>query len=267
MADDFSRLVSLACHDLRTPLATVQGFAKTMLRMEELDEDKRVRYLGLIDTSASELAELLDLLSLAARIEGGRYDPVVREADSLALAPDGAGGTGALVRVDPEPVERALASLVRAACPSRGRRRRDLGRRRPDHDRAGDGGCGADRPGRGGQGSRRGGRRPARALARRRGGARRRAPRRDAAELSATAFPAKSTAVQDMSQGQSLGHVLRSGDYIDADGSVCQRPKSFPSVSLQIANQPMLGTGIASLASPPSSLTREAPALMSSTSK
>ena len=115
MADDFSRLVSLACHDLRTPLATVQGFAKTMLRMDELDEDKRRRYLGLIDTSADELAQLLDLLSLAARIEGGRYDPVVREVDSLTLAPDGATGTGATVRVDPEPVERALAALVRAA--------------------------------------------------------------------------------------------------------------------------------------------------------
>ena len=115
MADDFSRLVSLACHDLRTPLATVQGFAKTMLRMEELDEEKRTRYLGLIDNSADELAYLLDLLSLAARIEGGRYDPVVREADSLALAPDGATGTGATVRVDPEPVEQALAALLRAA--------------------------------------------------------------------------------------------------------------------------------------------------------
>jgi signal transduction histidine kinase len=115
VADDFSRLVSLACHDLRTPLATVQGFAKTMLRMDELDEDKRLRYLGLIDTSADELAQLLDLLSLAARIEGDRYDPVVREVDSLTLAPDGATGTGATVRVDPEPVERALAALVRAA--------------------------------------------------------------------------------------------------------------------------------------------------------
>ncbi len=115
MADDFSRLVSLACHDLRTPLATVQGFAKTMLRMDELDEDKRLRYLGLIDTSADELVQLLDLLSLAARIEGGRYEPIVREADSLSLAPDGATGNGAIVRVDPEPVERALAALLRAA--------------------------------------------------------------------------------------------------------------------------------------------------------
>jgi signal transduction histidine kinase len=115
VADDFSRLVSLACHDLRTPLATVQGFAKTMLRMDELEPEKRTRYLGLIDSSAEELASLLDLLSLAARIEGGRYEPVVREVDSLSLAPDGATGTGATVNVDPEPVERALAALQRAA--------------------------------------------------------------------------------------------------------------------------------------------------------
>jgi signal transduction histidine kinase len=115
VVDDFSRLVSLACHDLRTPLATVQGFAKTMLRMDDLDEEKRRRYLGLVDTSADELAELLDLLSLAARIEGGRYDPVVREADSLELAPEGTSGNGATVQVDPEPVERSLAALARAA--------------------------------------------------------------------------------------------------------------------------------------------------------
>ena len=115
MADDFSRLVSLACHDLRTPLATVQGFAKTMLRMDELDEQKRIRYLGLIDTSAEELASLLDLLSLAARIEGGRYEPVVREVDPLSLAPEDATGTGSTVRVVAEPVERALAALRRAA--------------------------------------------------------------------------------------------------------------------------------------------------------
>ena len=53
----------------------------------------------------------------------------------------------------------------------------------------------------------------------------------------------------------------------DADGSFCQRPKSFPSLSVQVANQPMPGTGIASFASPPSSLTLATPALMSSMSK
>jgi signal transduction histidine kinase len=115
VAADFPSLVSLACHDLRTPLATVQGFAKTMLRTDELDEEKRSRYLGLIDAASDELVVLLDLLSLAARVEDGRYDPVLREVDSLELAPEGASGTGSTVNLDPEAVASALSSLARAA--------------------------------------------------------------------------------------------------------------------------------------------------------
>jgi signal transduction histidine kinase len=117
VASDFSLLVSLACHDLRTPLATVQGFAKTLLRQGELG-DPAQRYLGIIDQASDELVGLLDVLSLAARIEGARYDPVLREADSLALARaavPGAAGEGALVQVDVDAVERALAALARAA--------------------------------------------------------------------------------------------------------------------------------------------------------
>ena len=115
MASDFASLVSLACHDLRTPLATVHGFAKTLVRHEELEPEKVTRYLGLIDAASGELVGLLDLLSLAARIESGRYEPVLREVDSLELAPAGATGTGAPVRVEPEAVTRALAAFAHAA--------------------------------------------------------------------------------------------------------------------------------------------------------
>ena len=118
VAADFARLVSLACHDLRTPLATVSGFAKTLLRIDQLDEEKTARYLHLIDVGSTELAELLELLSLAARIESGRYDPVTREIDSLELARAGvpdAMGEGAAVQVDVDAVRRALASLALAA--------------------------------------------------------------------------------------------------------------------------------------------------------
>jgi hypothetical protein len=55
--------------------------------------------------------------------------------------------------------------------------------------------------------------------------------------------------------------------HIDADGSFCQRPNSFPEGSVQCANQPIEGTGILSPASPPSSRTLPAPASRSSTSK
>jgi hypothetical protein len=61
--------------------------------------------------------------------------------------------------------------------------------------------------------------------------------------------------------GRDQGYPVGAG----AAASFCHRPNSFPSVSLQIANQPMLGTGLGSFASPPSSFTRAAPALMSST--
>jgi signal transduction histidine kinase len=117
VAADFSRLVSLACHDLRTPLATVQGFAKTLLRQGELG-DPADRYLGMIDQASDEVVELLDVLSIGARIEGGRYEPVLREIDSLELARaalPAASGAGAPVRVDLEPVQRALSALARAA--------------------------------------------------------------------------------------------------------------------------------------------------------
>src|SRR5439155_11873308 len=118
----FSRLVSLACHDLRRPLATVQGFAKTLLRMD-VEPDQRARYLGMIDAASVELAAILDELSLAARIEGDRYEPVAREADSLELARAAAArvpgvsalGAGAVAELDADGVEAALAALARAA--------------------------------------------------------------------------------------------------------------------------------------------------------
>ena len=117
MSSDFPRLISLACHDLRTPLATVQGFAKTLLRQVEI-EGQAVRWLEMIDEASQELVVQLDELSVVARIEGGRYDPVTREVDSLELARaalPGASGSGAPVQVDVEAVERSLAALVRAA--------------------------------------------------------------------------------------------------------------------------------------------------------
>ncbi len=124
MNSQFASLVSLACHDLRTPLATVQGFAKTLVRQELVDE-RVARWLGLIDDASDELVQLLDLLSVSARIEAGRYEPMVRTADSLELARAAAAeldegavavsGEGASVRLEPDAARRAIRQLARAA--------------------------------------------------------------------------------------------------------------------------------------------------------
>jgi signal transduction histidine kinase len=120
----FPTLVSLAAHDLRTPLATVSGFAKTLIRMEELEEPAS-RYLGIIEAASEQMVELLDELGLAARIEAGRYEPSLREVDTLELANAAAtalgedrvrvGGEGGTVRVDLDATKRAVSALAQCA--------------------------------------------------------------------------------------------------------------------------------------------------------
>jgi signal transduction histidine kinase len=120
----FARLVSLACHDLRTPLATVHGFARTIARRGDLEEPAS-RYLEMIEAASGQLAELLDELSLAARIEAGRYEPTTTQVELGELVRAAAGrldpdlvrveGDGEPVTVDAAATERAIAALVRCA--------------------------------------------------------------------------------------------------------------------------------------------------------
>lgn len=125
MPDDarFAQLVALACHDLRTPLATVYGFARTLGKAEL--EGAPARYVEMIEAASGQIGELLDELALVARIELGRYEPALAAMDSLELVRQAAtqlgeervsvGGDGAPVRVDPDATVRALARLAQAA--------------------------------------------------------------------------------------------------------------------------------------------------------
>lgn len=121
--NSFSRFVSLACHDLRTPLATVSGFAHTLQQTEVLGEPAD-RYVEMIQAASFQIAELLDDLGLVARLEAGRYTPSLVQAETLELARSAAfrlgekavvAGVGAAVRVDRDAVERGLAGLALCA--------------------------------------------------------------------------------------------------------------------------------------------------------
>jgi signal transduction histidine kinase len=125
MAEDkrFAQLVALACHDLRNPLATVFGFARVLQRTE-LGEPTD-RYVEMIEGASGEMDELLDELTLVARIQAGRFEASREETDSLELAGTAAAelpkdrvvvsGEGAVVMVPPAQTSRALARLSKAA--------------------------------------------------------------------------------------------------------------------------------------------------------
>src|SRR5919204_4325128 len=79
----------------------------------------------MIATASSQLAELLDELGLAARIEGARYEPNLQPANTLELARGVAAelgedrvrvdGEGGDVRVDVDAVQRGLSALAQCA--------------------------------------------------------------------------------------------------------------------------------------------------------
>jgi len=115
----FDSVVSLACHDLRTPLATIYGFARTLPRVVELDE-KSGRYVQLITEASEQMTALLDQLRIAAQIEGERWEPGLAEADTVELAGSqdarvDVTGVGETIETDAIAVSRGLEAFAIAA--------------------------------------------------------------------------------------------------------------------------------------------------------
>lgn len=66
-----TEFVTTAAHELRTPLTTVQGFSEILLA-RDLSEERRVRYLNLINQQANHLVEIINDLLDISRLEAGR---------------------------------------------------------------------------------------------------------------------------------------------------------------------------------------------------
>ena len=123
------RLMSAIAHDLRTPLATIYGFAKTIERGGGLDE-RQERFLGLIIAAATDMDRMIENVSTIGHIAEGRMtvDSAPVATDALAAAAreaipertDGRRvvqrpGTGAMVATDADRAARALALVAEAA--------------------------------------------------------------------------------------------------------------------------------------------------------
>jgi signal transduction histidine kinase len=113
-----------ACHELRSPLAVVYGFA----RMLEQDARSTGSHLERIIEGSSRLDDLLDVLALMGRIAAGRTRPEVRDYPVDAVLADMAVQPGhdlpmsigatcdQLVHVDREWLRAAVADAVHGLC-------------------------------------------------------------------------------------------------------------------------------------------------------
>ena len=113
----------------------MHGFARTIARTADLVEPTS-RYVEMIETASGQLAELLDQLGLAARIEAGRYEPTTTQVELGELVRAAAArldpelvrveGDGESVTVDAPATERALSALIRCALRHGGLERVDV---------------------------------------------------------------------------------------------------------------------------------------------
>jgi signal transduction histidine kinase len=125
LKDEFMAVVS---HELRTPLASVYGAAMT-LQQRELDDDRRDAMLSIIYRESARLAQLVDQVLWASRLDSGRAETTIESLDAAELArdvviaaqthlPPGVSlelsdtGPDRLVAADGEKLEHVLSNLV-----------------------------------------------------------------------------------------------------------------------------------------------------------
>jgi signal transduction histidine kinase len=82
LKDEFMAVVS---HELRTPLASVYGAAMTLQR-PDLHREGRDAMLGIIYRESARLAQLVDQVLWASRLESGRLEMLIESLDARELA-------------------------------------------------------------------------------------------------------------------------------------------------------------------------------------
>ncbi|MBN8488819.1 MAG: HAMP domain-containing protein [Burkholderiales bacterium] len=123
-----SEFLSHAAHELRTPMASIYGFAE-LLRMRPMNETRRSEVLAIIHRQAGAMTQIIDELLDLARIDDRRgQDFEFTEVDAGALAREVAEGFGLpegrepprlqlpdsprRVRADPAKLAQALRNLL-----------------------------------------------------------------------------------------------------------------------------------------------------------
>jgi len=104
--DEFIANVS---HELRTPLTAVIGLTSEIAGHADMGPDERAELLELVAGQASEMANIVDDLLVAARAEMGTVTVEIQAMDLLSELRATIEGLGVAVDVPPSPTPRVLA--------------------------------------------------------------------------------------------------------------------------------------------------------------
>jgi signal transduction histidine kinase len=82
-----SEFVATASHELRTPMTSIAGAGRTLLRLDdELPDDRRRAFLQMIVTESDRLSRIVDQILLASRLDAGRVEVTHEDTDAAAIA-------------------------------------------------------------------------------------------------------------------------------------------------------------------------------------
>jgi two-component system, OmpR family, phosphate regulon sensor histidine kinase PhoR len=82
-----SDFVSTASHELRTPMTSISGAARTLLRHgEQLPPQRHHDFLEMIVAESDRLARIVDQILVASRIEAGKIDVSFERCDATGIA-------------------------------------------------------------------------------------------------------------------------------------------------------------------------------------
>jgi signal transduction histidine kinase len=81
-----SELLATASHELRTPMTSIYGAARTLIAHEDLSPDRRAAFLQMIASESERLARIVDGMLLASRLDADQVDVTTEPVDARELA-------------------------------------------------------------------------------------------------------------------------------------------------------------------------------------
>ena len=90
--------ISLISHDLRTPLTSITGYTELLIEEDDEGPEDRRRFLEIIRRNGDRLLRMVDDLLFLARLQAGKLELEMREADLGQVVEDAVQGLGPRAR-------------------------------------------------------------------------------------------------------------------------------------------------------------------------